>query len=85
MFGIAFGVIPDFQGRGLEGAIVQAAANIVQKLDRYDEFQMNWIGDFNPKMMRIAESTGSKIKKTHITYRYLFDRSKEFKRAEEIK
>ena len=45
---------------------------------------MNWIGDFNPTMMRVAERVGAKIRKTHITYRYLFDRTKEFKRARKV-
>jgi hypothetical protein len=45
---------------------------------------MNWIGDFNPRMMHVAEQIGAKIYKTHHTYRYLFDRSKEFRRHPEI-
>jgi hypothetical protein len=80
MFGVAFGVIPEFQGRGLEGAIVKASALKIQPMGRYTEFEMNWIGDFNPKMMRVAEAAGGTIRKTHITYRYLFDQSKPFKR-----
>lgn len=73
MFGVAFGIVPDFQGRGLEGAIVQAAAKVVQPKARYTDFEMNWIGDFNPKMMHVAESVGGKILKTHATYRIIFD------------
>ena len=80
MFGVAFGVIPEFQGRGLEGAIVKASALKIQPMGRYTEFEMNWIGDFNPKMMRVAEAAGGTIRKTHITYRYIFDQSKPFKR-----
>ncbi len=81
MFGVAFGVIPEFQGKGLEGAIVMAAARKIQPMGRYTEFEMNWIGDFNPKMMHVAESAGGKIKKTHITYRKLFDENALFQRA----
>ena len=81
MFGIAFGIIPDFQGKGLEGAIVMAAAKKVQPRKRYTDFEMNWIGDFNPKMIKICESVGSKVIKTHHTYRYLFDNTKPFIRA----
>ncbi len=84
MFGVAFGIVPEFQGKGLEGAIVQAAANIVQHNDRYSDFEMNWIGDFNPKMMHVAESIGSTISKTHITYRKIFDPSIPFERAKMI-
>lgn len=81
MFGVAYGVVPEHQGKGLEGAIVQAAANHILPLNRYDVFEMNWIGDFNPRMIHIAESVGATIYKTHHTYRYLFDRTKEFKRC----
>ncbi|MBW8049347.1 MAG: hypothetical protein FVQ77_03195 [Cytophagales bacterium] len=84
-FGVAFGIIPAFQGKGLEGALVMATARKVQPLNRYDVLEMNWIGDFNPTMMRIAESIGAKIAKTHITYRKLFDETKPFKRAPVIK
>lgn len=78
MFGVAFGVIPEFQSRGMEGAIVMAAAKVVQPSGRYTDFEMNWIGSFNPKMIRICESVGAKVVKTHFTYRYIFDRSKPF-------
>lgn len=82
MFGVAFGIVPEHQGKGLEGAIVIAAANKVQVAGQnYEEFEMNWIGDFNPKMMHVAESVGGKIYKTHITYRKLFDETKPFRRA----
>jgi hypothetical protein len=42
---------------------------------------MQWIGDFNSKMLNVAESFGDTYKsKNLVTYRYLFDRKKEFKR-----
>ncbi|TAH23905.1 MAG: hypothetical protein EAZ07_10255 [Cytophagales bacterium] len=78
MFGIAFGIIPEFQGKGLEGAIVIAAAKRIQPMKKYTDFEMNWIGSFNPKMIKICESVGSKVIKTHHTYRYLFDSTKPF-------
>lgn len=84
MFGVAFGVVPEFQGKGLEGAIVMAAARHIQPMGRYTEFEMNWIGDFNPKMMRVAESAGGNIRKVHATYRFIFDQSKPFYRMKTI-
>lgn len=84
MFGVAFGVIPEFQGKGLEGAIVMAAAKKIQPSGKYTDFEMNWIGSFNPKMIKICESVGAKVVKTHYTYRYIFDRSKPFYKAKVI-
>ncbi|MGK7389340.1 MAG: hypothetical protein ACNS60_03290 [Candidatus Cyclobacteriaceae bacterium M2_1C_046] len=82
MFGVVFGVVPEHQGKGVEGAMVVATAEMVQKkYTRYDTVEMNWIGDFNPKMIRVVEQVGADIVKTHITYRKLFDESKPFKRA----
>jgi len=81
MFGVIFGVIPEHQRKGLEIALIVESAKLVQDKNMpYEELQMNWIGDFNPKMMRVAEQIGARIYKTHHTYRYLFDRNKEFER-----
>jgi hypothetical protein len=81
MFGIVFGVVPEHQRKGVEIAMIVAARDSIQKRDMpYEELQMNWIGDFNPKMMRVAEQIGAEIYKTHHTYRYNFDRLKQFER-----
>ena len=81
VFGFVFGVIPDFQGKGVEGSIVIAANAVVQPTLRWDDIELTWIADFNPKMMKVAENLGARIIKTHATYRKLFDETKEFKRA----
>jgi len=81
MFGVIFGVVPEHQRKGLEIALIVESGKLVQSEKMpYEELQMNWIGDFNPKMMRVAEQIGAEIYKTHYTYRFLFDREKEFKR-----
>ena len=84
IFGVAFGIVPEFQGKGLEGALVQASARYTQPKARYKTFEMNWIGDFNPKMMHVAESVGGSIIKTHATYKLIFDPSIPFERAKMI-
>lgn len=81
MFGVVFGVVPEHQGKGLEAAVVVQFAKVVwDKNFPYSEFEMNWIGDFNPKMMKVAESVGGHIHKTHITFRKLFDPEQPFRR-----
>jgi hypothetical protein len=81
--GIVFGVVPEHQRKGLESALIVAYSKNLAWKDgfQYNDLEMNWIGDFNPKMMRVAEQIGATIYKTHITYRKLFDEQKEFKRA----
>ncbi|MEA3503752.1 MAG: hypothetical protein U9R32_00955 [Bacteroidota bacterium] len=80
--GTLFGVVPEHQGKGAESAIIMAFADMVKETKnfQYKDIEMNWIGDFNPKMIRIVEQIGGKEHKIHHTYRYLFDRTKEFKR-----
>jgi hypothetical protein len=81
MFGMVFGIVPDHQGKGVEGAIIEVVRLRVQgDYQRYSEFEMNWIGDFNVRMVHVAEQVGGKRGKIHKTYRYLFDRTKPFKR-----
>ncbi len=85
LVGLIFGVIPEFQKRGAtSGLILRFEQEVVKPDFNYTDLEMNWIGDFNPAMMKIAELIGSKIRKTHITYRYLFDRNKKFKRAKKV-
>jgi len=82
ILGLIFGIVPEHQGKGLEGSLVMSFADIAWSPGfQYKELELNWIGDFNPPMMRVAEQIGARILKTHVTYRYLFDRTKEFKRA----
>lgn len=81
VYGVIFGVTPRHRGIGVEGAMVQAAADCLQPMKQYIDIEMNWIGEFNPKMISIVEKIGAKRKRTYHTYRYLFDRTKEFKTA----
>jgi hypothetical protein len=81
-FGILFGIVPKHQGKGLDGAMIMNAREVLQdQYNRYDEYEMNWIGDFNPKMINVVEQVGGVVAKRHATYRKLFDESKPFKRA----
>ena len=80
LFGVIFGVVPEWQGQGIESALmVHARAEFMRA--GYQEIEMNWIGDFNPRMLAVTRSIGARIYKTHVTYRYLFDREREFERS----
>jgi hypothetical protein len=81
--GIVFGVVPEWQGKGVDAYIIAESAKVLQtnKKPRYEKYEMQWIGDFNPKMLNIADSLGETFRSRNLTtYRYLFDRTKEFKR-----
>lgn len=78
--GLVFGIIPDFQGKGIDAYMIVEGAKVIQTIGKYDDYEMQWIGDFNPKMINIAESIARHRNRILSTYRYLFDRNKEFRR-----
>jgi hypothetical protein len=79
--GVVFALIPEFQGKGVDAYIIQELASVVQPAGFYVHYEMQWIGDFNGKMVNVAKTLGETyISRKLTTYRYLFDRSKEFKR-----
>ena len=78
--GVLMGVTPRYQGMGVEAAIILQLAKIFERKTHYKEIEFSWVGDFNPKMRKVFMSVGSSSVKHYITYRYLFDRSRKFKR-----
>lgn len=79
---LVFGIVPEHRKKGLEsGLVCSLEAQAIKRKFKYKELQINWIGDFNPPMLKIVEHAGAEHYKTHVTYRYLFDRNKPFTRA----
>jgi hypothetical protein len=80
--GLAFGVVPEFQGKGVDAYIIGEADKLVKLPSfQYTDYEMQWIGDFNPKMLNVALGIGTVSQSRKLTtYRYLFDRTKVFKR-----
>ena len=89
--GLVFGLIPEFQGKGLDTYLIVEASKKIQNLTiengvytlgapLYEDYEMQWIGDFNPKMINVAESLGTFLSRKLTTYRYNFDRTKAFKK-----
>ena len=79
--GIVFAVVPEFQAKGVDAFLVGESAKVIQPANFYTHYEMQWIGDFNPKMVNVAKNLGDTfVSRKLTTYRYNFDRSKEFKR-----
>jgi hypothetical protein len=78
--GLLMGVIPNFQNHGIESAFILHIRKVFDKKPHYQEVEFSWVADFNPKMRKILISVGSVPAKNYITFRYLFDRTKEFRR-----
>ncbi len=78
---LIMGVVPKFQGTGLESAVFWHMDKVMHRKLWISEVELSWVGDFNPKMMAIYQSVGGVHAKTHYTMRYLFDRTAPFERA----
>lgn len=78
--GLVFGIVPEFQGKGIDAYMIVESGKVIQWQTPYTEYEMQWIGDFNPKMLNVAAGLGDTFRSRVLTtYRYLFDRTKEFK------
>ncbi|MEO6221103.1 MAG: hypothetical protein ABIO81_11785 [Ginsengibacter sp.] len=78
--GIVFGVVPRYQAKGIDYYMIVAGAKVIQKKKQYNELELQWQGDFNPKILNISKNIGAEQSRLLTTYRFLFDRTKEFKR-----
>ena len=84
IFALIFGIAPEYQSRGIESANMQVMLERFLRTPacRYKSIEFAWIGDFNPAMNRMVGSyICARKHKMHTTYRYLFDRTKEFHRC----
>lgn len=76
--GMVFGVIPKFQKLGMESALADIVTKNILKAG-YTHVMQTWIGDFNPKMIKVCENFfGSEIHQKLTTYRYLFNKQAKF-------
>lgn len=70
-FGLYYGVLPAFQrssvGLGLMAAMQDAW--LTRMKIPYRSIEFNWIGDYNPRMVKLMQIAGAEICKVHHTYR----------------
>ncbi len=80
MIGLVFGVVPEWQRKGIDGFMIWEGTQHLRKHTDFKTTELQWIGDFNPKMIKIAENLDTNVTRKLATYRYLFDRNKEFEK-----
>ena len=70
--GLYYGVLDAFKrknvGLGLIAAMLDAWKNELKI--PYRSIECGWVGDYNPKMIKVMKKAGGEISKTHQTYRY---------------
>lgn len=81
-FGLAFGVSPEFQGKGVEGALFTTCSNRLNRGQSalYKDVIITWIGDFNPKMIAIISHLGGQLHQKMETLRCPFNSSEVIER-----
>jgi len=80
MLGIVFGVSKAYQGKGVESALIKYCGEVVVPMGRYKDTILTWIGDFNPRMLKVIEHLDTELFRTLTTYRVFFDDSIPFER-----
>lgn len=78
--GLVFGVVPEFQGTGIDYYMIVEAENQIKPSRSYKQLELYWQGDFNPKMLNISKNLGAQQIRKFITYRKLFDEQMKFER-----
>lgn len=78
--GLVFGVVPKFQSLGIDSFLIKESSIILTKNDWYEEYEMGWAGEWNPKMVNVYKSLGAKQSRRMVTYRYWFNREHPFEK-----
>ncbi len=73
------GVIPEFQRTGVVGGIYLKLTDAMRE-SGLEEMELSWVGDYNVTVNHMYGQFGATKEKTHITFRYLFDRNAPFER-----
>jgi len=72
--GIIFGVVPGFQGKGVAYAMIFRLYESLVKDPHIKSSELAWVGDFNPRMLKLFEKLGVKKTKTHFTFEKLLSK-----------
>jgi len=78
--GIVYGIVPEWQGSGIDYYMIVEATKVLQAKRKYKELELQWQGDFNPRMLSISRQLGCSESRKLATFRYLFDQTKVFQR-----
>lgn len=84
MVGLVFGIVPEWQRKGIDGFMIWEGTRHFRRTTDFEDYEMQWIGDFNPKMIKIAENLETTVTRKLATYRFLFDRTKNFERHRKL-
>jgi hypothetical protein len=76
MTGLVFGVIPEYQSKGVDSYIIVESSKFLHSTESpYEYLEIQWIGEFNPKMINVVHTLETEVTRVLRTYRYHFDES----------
>lgn len=76
-------VIPEYQRSGVTGVLFLTMVDALKK-HGIKTLDMSWVGDYNVTVNKIYRLLEIPVVKTHITFRYLFDRNAGFVRFSNV-
>lgn len=79
-YGIVFGIVPEYRNKGVESGLILTIQKSVMQTKTYNDMYIAWIGDFNPKMIRIVEILSRNKVFTLVTWRKMFKPEYPFSR-----
>lgn len=74
--GLAFGVVPKYQALGIDSFLIHSCYLLLKKINLYEQYEMGWAGDWNPKMVNIYKSLDATPSRRMVTFRYIFDKNR---------
>ncbi len=77
---IVMGINPKYQKLGLESGMIKKCYDEFIKYPQFEDVELSWVGDFNPKMEALHQAAGATFYKRHITYKYPFNPNREFEK-----
>ena len=80
IIGVSYGIIPEYQGSGVDYYMIVEAEKVFKSKRRYKDIELQWQGDFNPKMLNISKKLDAVQSRRLVTYRYIFDQDIPFHR-----
>lgn len=69
--GIIFGVVPEYQNKGVYSIMIMKMYEVMQSDPYIASTELAWIGDFNPRMHALFSSLKATKVKVHYTYEKL--------------
>jgi hypothetical protein len=74
--GLAFGIVPKFQSLGIDSYLIYSTSLLLDQIKIYNEYEMGWAADWNPKMVNIYKSLDANPSRRMVTLRHIFDTQK---------